>query len=150
MDKDIGFIVKKVMERVIAVADARMAELNITFPQSLVLRYLNRNGGRAPQKEIESYLGISHAATSGIISRMEQNGHITTCVSPQDRRNKIVTMSPETPELLRKLDELKGMTDTAMLSGIAEENLDITAGTLEKIYDNLLRTEKSVRESGEN
>ena len=147
MDKDIGFIIKKVLERIIADADSRMSKFNITFPQSLVLRYLFKHGGESPQKEIESYLGISHAATSGIISRMEQNGHITTCVSPQDRRNKIVTMSPDAPGLIDEIDKLKRMTDAAMLSGIDEEDLNITAETLLRMYDNLLSADRSGREA---
>ena len=74
--KDIGYLIKNINDKLKVKADADLKHNKLTLAQSRVLTFLDSRGGQATQKEIEVYLEVSHPTVVGIISRMEQNGHL--------------------------------------------------------------------------
>ena len=87
-EKDIGYLIKNINDKLKVKADADLKHSNLTLAQSRVLAFLDRRGGQATQKEIEVYLEVSHPTVVGIISRMKQNGHLRCWVdeTPWERR----------------------------------------------------------------
>ena len=68
--KDVGYFIKNINDRLKVRADADLKSYNLTLAQSRVLAFLNNQGGSATQKEIEVFLEVSHPTVVGIVSRM--------------------------------------------------------------------------------
>ncbi len=71
-------------------------EEGLTTQQWAVLGALSRPAvqGGMGIGELARYLMVSRQNLSGVISRMERDGHVSVAPSGQDRRSRIVTMTP--------------------------------------------------------
>ena len=102
MNDDVGYMLKKVNDRIHIQADANLKECGLTFSQMRVLMVLRKNGGQVSQKMIEEELGVAHPTVVGIVSRLEKNGFVSCYMDPADRRSKIVCETEKALENHRK------------------------------------------------
>ena len=137
--KDIGYLVKNIDEKLKARADADLKSHNLTMAQSSVLLFLNGQPDcLATQKEIEEHLGVSHPAVAGIVSRMEQNGHVTTWMDPDDRRHKMVQLTPQAQALGETMNSLRNGWEEKMLQGFSEEEASQLKTFLWQVNQNIM------------
>ncbi|MGM9554797.1 MAG: MarR family winged helix-turn-helix transcriptional regulator [Faecousia sp.] len=137
-EKDIGYLIKGIDEKLKAGADRDLKSHNLTMMQSAVLLFLcRRDDAQATQKEIETHLGVSHPAVVGIVSRMEQKGHLTTWMDPKNRRNKIVRLTPQAQALSETMDAMRRHWEETMLRDFSEGEAEQLKVFLVKINQNL-------------
>lgn len=137
--KDIGYFIKRIDEKLKARVDADLKSHNLTLMQSAVLTFLfSREDSQATQKEIEEHLGISHPAVTGIVSRMEQNGHVTTWMDPKNRRNKMVRLTPQAAALGEMMNSKRQHWEETMLRGFSPEETVQLKELLWRVTQNLL------------
>lgn len=138
MQTHVGYLIKNISDKMRCCVDEHLKEHNLTFQQSKVIAFLAMKNNQASQKQIEDFLKVSHPTVVGIISRMEQNGYLTTFVDKIDKRNKIVKL---TPKAIEKWDKLKTTIDAnekQILKGLTDQQkLDFIA-FLEQVYKNLI------------
>ena len=87
MKNDVGYLIKRINDKLAVRADAELKQYHLTMSQGRVFLYLSSRGGQATQKEIETFLGVAHPTVVGLVSRMEQSGYVT-CWPCEDGRNK--------------------------------------------------------------
>ena len=85
---------------------------NITYGQLRVLSHLYQNE-RSTVGEVASGIGVSLATASELIDRQVETGWIERGVNPADRRQVILTLSPEATGVFQKLHEIR----TAQIRG---------------------------------
>ncbi|MGN0369089.1 MAG: MarR family winged helix-turn-helix transcriptional regulator [Butyrivibrio sp.] len=137
MEKDIGYLIKNINDKLKLRADADLKHFNITLAQSRVLAFLNKKGGMATQKEIELFLEVSHPTVVGIVSRMEQNGHVATWIDESDRRNKIVKLTEQARIMSKDMEKNIFINERKMLTSFSEEEVENLKRMLNVIYKNL-------------
>ncbi|MBR0401815.1 MAG: MarR family transcriptional regulator [Lachnospiraceae bacterium] len=120
-------------------ADADMVEHNLTLSQCRVHAYLNHHDGEATQKEIETFMEVSHPTVVGIISRMERAGHVVTRTDETDKRNKIVRLTDESRAMGWEIEQTTLAREKAMLAPLTEEEVSELRRMLEIIYQNIDR-----------
>ncbi len=135
--KDIGYLIKSINDKLKVKADADLKHYNLTLAQSRVFAFLHSNGGQATQKEIEVFLEVSHPTVVGIVSRMEQNGHVTTWIDEQDKRNKIVKLTEATEALSVDMENNISANEQKMLASLSTEDVERLRELLLVIYENL-------------
>ncbi|MGN1019515.1 MAG: MarR family winged helix-turn-helix transcriptional regulator [Aristaeellaceae bacterium] len=135
----VGHLIKSINEKLKARADQDARTHHLTLSQSFVLTYLDSQGGQAAQKDIERFLDVSHPAVTGIISRMEQNGHVTTWPNPGDKRVKIVALTPQAGARVKEMNEMCQHWESAMLDGFSPEETATLKALLIRVNDNLVR-----------
>ncbi|MGN1165710.1 MAG: MarR family winged helix-turn-helix transcriptional regulator [Lachnospiraceae bacterium] len=136
--KDIGYFIKNIDEKLKKRADEDLKDHHLTLSQSVVITYLlEREDGLATQKEIEDRLNVSHPAVVGIVSRLEQNHHVTTWMDPQDRRNKMVQLTSQARTMGESMARLRAKWEKTMLSGFSPEEAKMLKGMLQRVNDNL-------------
>ena len=84
----IGYLVKRLSNRMSVVVDASLKKHDLTFSQIRVLDFIYEHGGEVNQKEIEEFLNVSHPTVVGLVGRLEHNGFIFSRVDEEDRRSK--------------------------------------------------------------
>ena len=137
LDRDIGYLSKNINDKLKAKADADLKQYNLTLAQSRVFAFLHTNGGQATQKEIEVFLEVSHPTVVGIVSRMEQNGHVTTWIDEQDKRNKIVKLTEQAKALGMDMEHDISANEQKMLSSLSDADIEHLREMLLTIYKNL-------------
>jgi len=135
--KSIGGIIKYISDKVRQKADNNLKDHNVTLSQVRVLNFLWRENGSCSQKQIEDFLQVSHPTVVGLVSRMEQSGYIQTSVSPDDKRNKIVTVTDSGMALASELCRFMDDMDNRMLEGLSEEQQSQLANMLLTVAKNL-------------
>ena len=135
--KDIGYLIKNINDKLKVKADADLKHSNLTLAQSRVLAFLDRRGGQATQKEIEVYLEVSHPTVVGIISRMEQNGHLKCWVDETDKRNKIVALTEQAKALGKEMEQQILSNEKKLLASLSEADNKKLKQMLLTMYNNL-------------
>lgn len=136
-EKDIGYLIKNINDKLKVKADADLKHSNLTLAQSRVLAFLDSRGGQATQKEIEVYLEVSHPTVVGIISRMEQNGHLRCWVDKTDKRNKIVALTEQAKALGEEMEQRISANEKMLLASLSEADIKKLKQLLLIIYNNL-------------
>ena len=137
MEKDIGYLIKKINDKLKVKADKDLKQHDITLVQSKVLSFLNNKGGQSTQKEIEIYLEVSHPTVVGIVSRMEQKGYVTTWFDKKDKRNKMVQLTDEAKAMGKDIQKNICENEANMMASLSEEEIAEFLRILEVIYKNL-------------
>lgn len=140
-NRDIGYLIKAINDKLKVRADAELKDCDLTLSQSRVLAFLNSCGGQATQKEIEDFMEVSHPTVVGIVTRMEQKGHVVSWIDPKDRRNKIVQITEQSAAIGRDMQRRVAANKKRMLESLSEEDIETLTGWLTTIYDNLSRYE---------
>lgn len=135
--KDIGYLIKNINDKLKVKADADLKHYGLTLSQSRVLAFLNSRGGKATQKEIEIFLEVSHPTVVGIVSRMEQNGHVVCWIDQSDKRNKIVKLTEQADALGTDLEKNILANEQKMLASLSENDVENLRRMLAVIYKNI-------------
>lgn len=76
----------------------------ITLPQFLVMDFLHRNG-QSQMTQIANFMGVTTAATTGIVARLVKCGFCARGAEPADRRIIKVRLTQKGNELVKKVNE---------------------------------------------
>lgn len=135
--KGIGYLIKAIDDKLKIRADAELKSSGLTLSQSRVLAILNNSGGQATQKEIEDFLEVSHPTVVGIVSRMEQNGLLTTWFDTKQQRSKVVALTEKARNIGKDMDSTIQDQEEAMLNGLTPEETALLEKALLTIYRNI-------------
>lgn len=141
--KKTGYLLKIITDVLAREANHMLKEQDLTWSQSRLIGFLQRNGGECTQKEIENFLEVSHPTVVGIVSRMEQNGFVTCRIDDSDRRNKIVKLTDRSVEVGKSIRESLIEQDRAMFDSFSDEERQQLDEYLLRIYDNLSRSTRT-------
>lgn len=118
------------IQRVFSLAEGgamdQMIELDVSFTQARTMFLLAHTDGALPINEIASRLGLSVAATGRNIDQLVRLGIVERQESPDDRRVKLVSLSPAGFEIADQQIEQKRRTLKAFverLGATEAENL---------------------------
>lgn len=134
--RDVGYLIKNISDKLKVKADAELKQYNLTLTQSRVFAYLGRRGGQATQKEIEVFLEVSHPTVVGIVSRMEQNGYVTSWPS-EDGRNKNVKLTSRAEAIGTEMEQRILAKEQALLAPLSLEDQERLREMLLAISKNL-------------
>lgn len=135
--KDVGYMIKSINDKLKVKADADLKRFHLTFTQSRVFAYLQEKGGQATQKEIELFLEVSHPTVVGIVSRMEQNGYLTTWIDSRDKRIKNVKLTKKAEEIGIDMEQNMLENEKILLEPLTAEDAELLKKMLLLIYNNL-------------
>lgn len=120
MKNDVGYLIKRINDKLAVRADAELKQYHLTMSQGRVFLYLSSRGGQATQKEIETFLGVAHPTVVGLVSRMEQSGYVT-CWPCEDGRNKYVKLTPQAEAIDRDMQENMHANEEMLLAPLSPE-----------------------------
>lgn len=134
---DVGYLIKSINDKLQVKADAELKEYGLTFAQCRVMAFLESRGGEATQKEIELFLLVAHPTVVGIVSRMEQNGYVTSRTDRRDKRNKLVRLTSKAEEIGLDMEQNVLRNEKRLLAPLSDEERVQLKQMLRVIYDHL-------------
>ncbi|WP_395540000.1 MarR family winged helix-turn-helix transcriptional regulator [Neotabrizicola sp. sgz301269] len=100
LDDQIGFVLRRVTQRHIAIFSDRIPE--VTTTQFAVLARLSQLGPLS-QNLLGRETAMDAATIKGVVDRLVRMGHVTTAPDPQDRRRLTVALSAQGGALFARL-----------------------------------------------
>ena len=117
-----------------------LEEVGLTTQQWAVLAALSRPeaAGGMTVNELARYLMVSRQNLSGVLQRMERNGHLAGGADPRDGRARLITMTPPGRELWqqRALPKIAAYYGRAV-EGMSLEDLTRALHYLLTLLDNM-------------
>jgi len=133
----LGFLIHDVSRLRRSAFDRCLKPLNVTRSQWWVLAYLSREDGMT-QSELSEQLDLGKVAVGGLIDRLEKAGLLRREADASDRRVNRVFLEPKSKQLIARMRKVSHKLNQQILEGLADQNLESTAVTLDAMKRNLL------------
>ncbi len=118
--------------------DTAARQLGIQRNQHMLLMYLARCGEAVPaQKKLAAELGVTPAAVSGTLDRLESAGLICRSVGEADSRKNEIRLTAQGSAMVEKTHRIFNEVDTAMIGSFSPEELERLARDFSRMTDNL-------------
>lgn len=136
--RDCGLLLKQINDELRKNANNALRPLGMTMAQLEALVELDRSPDRQRSlKELEQLLHVAQSTAAGIIARLEQKGLVEGFGDAEDRRVKLVRITPAGSECVRAALHHRAETEGNLLSGLTETERDIFYTLLKKVRDSL-------------
>src|SRR6476659_4465250 len=127
------------MHRLIADHATDFTEVGITMSQAKVL-YVVMAAGELRMSELAARLGIGSSSASGLADRLVELELLTRHDDPADRRQVMVTTTPEAVALLERFRELNQRQLRELLMRLDPDELDVVDRSLDVLGRAIDRT----------
>ena len=107
-------------------------QLDLTFPQALVLTALGEEGSM-PISRLAQYTGSANSTVSGIVDRLERLGLVKRERSEQDRRVIYVALTEEYASAQKRMEPNVSGYMSKLLKDLSDEELDAILQSLDKL-----------------
>lgn len=97
-----------------------------------------------PIVELARRTGLAKTTLTGMLDRMESQGHITRCCDSKDRRQIRICLTDRARGLERKYEEVSNEMSRLFYRGFTDEEILRLDAELEKILKNLEEEEKNI------
>lgn len=87
-------------------------------------------------KELAARINRDKSTTTVLVRKLEQEGLVVTTPSPQDRRNKILTLTEKGTEYNALMKKLSKELVAKFYKGFSEEEIEEFGEFLKRIEDN--------------
>lgn len=120
-----------------AAIEGRIMKLGFHHSQHRMLMHLAKYEHIPSQKELAEAMGITPAAVTTTLKRLEKEGYITRTVTDEDNRRNEIRITEAGLSAVRESQALFETVDKQMFKGISREELEAFTKTLERMRNNL-------------
>jgi DNA-binding MarR family transcriptional regulator len=120
----------------IAYTNEYLAGTDISFSESVLLANIAKNK-EANQETISKKLNIDRAAIARNTKTLEAKGYVVTEKSSEDRRAKVLSLTPKGKQLCELIAEKNSERLIYLFSDIADEDIDSFGKVLRDIVEKL-------------
>ena len=152
MESRTGFLIsqiKQVQARIFQrlLQDSGVEEFN--GPQGRIL-YVLWQKDEVPIVELSQKTGLAKNTLTVMLGRMEDAGLIEKKASDFDKRQSLIVLTGKAKNLQDKYDEVSQKMNSVFYDGFTEKEVGTMDGYLDRILDNLEKTERSTKSGGNN
>lgn len=137
--QSIGSMIKILSETISQKVNKNGKEFNLTMQQMKILHFLKKREGKteSSQKDIQDYMKISHPTTVSILRLMQAKGFIKIATSDKDRRMKIVTLTGQEEDFVKKVLVGREQMEKQLVNGLTEREQNDLRRYLRRMYENI-------------
>lgn len=134
----VGYYIKKISNNFENSKRSNCEKYDITSQQTSILLYLfNHSDEKVNQKTLEQYYEISSATISGIITRMEAKNLIARIPNPDDKRDKLITLSVKGEETAKAIKKSILDLEAKIVKGFDDNEIKTLLSFLERMSMNI-------------
>jgi MarR family transcriptional regulator for hemolysin len=136
LNREFGFILNDVARMLRTYADHKASQFGITRAQWVVLVRLDRFEG-LKQAELAEMLDLQPITLTRLLDRLAECGLIERRPDPNDRRAKLLYLTPKARPLLEQLGDLGTELMATALAGVEREHVELMVAQLAIVKENL-------------
>ena len=135
---DCGGLIKQISDEMRKKANNAIRSYNITLAQLGALIELERApDGQRSLKELEKLLHVAQSTAAGIIARLEQKGFVQGFEAMDDRRVKLVRITPDGQACVHNSLQKRNVAEEELLGGLTEAGQKQFYILLKKVRDSI-------------
>ncbi|MCI9045566.1 MAG: MarR family transcriptional regulator [Peptococcaceae bacterium] len=135
---DCGGLIKQISDEMRKKANNAIRSYNITLAQLGALIELERApDGQRSLKELEKLLHVAQSTAAGIIARLEQKGFVQGFEATDDRRVKLVRITPDGQACVHNSLQKRNVAEEELLGGLTEAEQKQFYILLKKVRDSI-------------
>lgn len=135
---DCGGLIKQISDEMRKKANNAIRSYNITLAQLGALIELERApDGQRSLKELEKLLHVAQSTAAGIIARLEQKGFVQGFEATDDRRVKLVRITPDGQACVYNSLQKRNVAEEELLGGLTEAEHKQFYILLKKVRDSI-------------
>lgn len=135
---DCGTLFKQIHDSLEKQANNSLRSQGLTMAQMSVLVELSLTPEKQmPLKEMERRLHVAQSTAAGIVARLEQKGFVEGYGDAQDRRIKMLRITPAGERCCELADQKMAETETLLLRGMTEAEQSTLLDLLKRVAKNL-------------
>lgn len=135
---DCGGLIKQISDEMRKKANNAIRSYNITLAQLGALIELERApDGQRSLKELEKLLHVAQSTAAGIIARLEQKGFVQGFEATDDRRVKLVRITPDGQACVLNSLQKRNVAEEELLGGLTEAEQKQFYILLKKVRDSI-------------
>lgn len=138
--QSIGSMIKILSEAIGQQANRSGREFNLTMQQIKILHYLSqreKRGETTMQKDIQSYMHISHPTTVNMLRLLREKGFIDISTSEKDKRMKIVALTGKEKCFATKISRDREKMEKRLVAGLTKSEQSDLRRYLQQMYQNV-------------
>ena len=116
--------------------DSNVSKIGLHRTAHRVLMHIARHGRMLSQKSLAEHIGITPAAMTGVLKRLENDGYIKRFQGDDNRYNE-VKLTDKGKNVIEESFRLFTRLDASLFEGFTDEELDGYIRYLEKIQNNI-------------
>jgi MarR family transcriptional regulator for hemolysin len=147
LDRNLGFLLHDVARLMRKRFEQNARDLGLTRAQGQVLVHLADNEG-IHQGALAEKLGVEPITLTRILDRLEKAGLIERLLYRQDRRVRLLRLTPAAHPLIDAIFAVGAMTRDEAMAGVADEDRDRLFDILARMKVNLTGNYTAVRARG--
>lgn len=136
------FALNDLTRRMRRVYNRQMLTAGISAQQAAALIFLDQFGPQS-QLDLGDRMELHKAAIAALVARMEDAGLVTRAPDAEDRRLRIVSITPQAKTLLDRINGVTAEFGSAMRKGISDSERRQAAAVLVRMNENLRLLEES-------
>lgn len=135
---DCGFYIKHINDALQRDANNELRSQNLTIAQlSALLQLAHSPDHELSLKDLEKRLQVAQSTAAGIIVRLEDKQFVESFTSPDDKRHKIVRLTPSGLSCCQKAQSHMKQTEQHLLSSLNDEERQTFTILLKKVSNSL-------------
>lgn len=139
-DNLIGGLIHNIDKEVLAMHNAQLKTLDLTFVQSLaILQIYYHNDQDVFQKDLEKWLGLTNPSVTTLIKTMMGKDLIYRIQSKSDGRYFALHLTPKSLSLIDQIVEIIYQSDKQLYNCLNEEETDLLNSLLSKVYRHITK-----------
>ena len=116
--------------------NSAVSKLGLHRTQHMILMHIAKNNKIKSQKALADHIGVTPAAITGSLKKLEQDGYISRVQGTDNRFNEIA-LTEAGKKVVENTRALFSSVDTSLFEGFSDEELDAYIANLEKIQKNI-------------
>lgn len=141
MENNIGFLIKKISDRLLAEMNYNLKKYDITARQLEVLSFLNMNGSSS-QKDIADYFGIRHTTVIDLLKKLGEKNLITKIRAEKNLKYNVISLTDLGMKQISELDGFRDEVQQIFVEELGVENVEHLVKTLNIIYEKVCKYDK--------
>ncbi len=113
--------------------DGHLRSFGLTTARGRVLLFLLPLAEGASQAEVTAHLDVEHPTAVRILDGLEALGHIQRVSAPEDRRAKIIVLTPDGREMAKNVSTLVRRLNSELIKDLNSEEMELVNGLLLKL-----------------
>ena len=114
----------------------KLGEHGLTHAQSRVIYFLAKYGSQS-QTELQQRLYIRPSSMNGIIDSLLKHGRITKESSAQDKRTKMIALTPSGQNLHASIIQVVRDIEAQLTAGMTNDEKSMAVSLLKRMQDNM-------------
>lgn len=128
--------------------ESNVSAIGIHRTQHRILMHIARNNKLASQKSLADHIGVTPAAITGALKKLEADGYIKRVHGSDNRYNEI-EITDDGKKIVEESRSLFLSVDMSLFEDFSNEELDGYIAYLEKIQNNIKKASKCTPKEGD-